>query len=74
MVGGPIGGLIADKILKSPSKYLFYTFCASTVAILVNDAVGAHQRHRQQVDIFQEGNKESEPTVNRMRKVASLRS
>lgn len=25
MVGGPIGGLIADKILKSPSKYLFYT-------------------------------------------------
>ncbi|WP_430689113.1 MFS transporter [Klebsiella quasipneumoniae] len=35
MVGGPIGGLIADKILKSPSKYLFYTFCASTVALVV---------------------------------------
>ena len=34
MVGGPIGGLIADKILKSPSKYLFYTFCASTVALV----------------------------------------
>ena len=34
MVGGPIGGLIADKILKSPSKYLFYTFCVSTVALV----------------------------------------
>lgn len=34
MVGVPIGGLIADKILKSPSKYLFYTFCASTVALV----------------------------------------
>ena len=34
MVCGPIGGLIADKILKSPSKYLFYTFCASTVALV----------------------------------------
>ena len=29
MVGGPIGGLIADKILKSPTKYLFYTFIIS---------------------------------------------
>lgn len=34
MVGGPIGGLIADKILKSPSKYLFYTFCVSTLALV----------------------------------------
>lgn len=34
MIGGPIGGLIADKILKSPSKYLFYTFCISTLALV----------------------------------------
>ncbi|WP_413508025.1 MFS transporter [Serratia proteamaculans] len=33
MVGGPIGGLIADKVLKSPSKYLFYTFIISAVAL-----------------------------------------
>ena len=26
MIGGPIGGMISDKILKSPSKYLCYTF------------------------------------------------
>lgn len=35
MVGGPIGGLISDKILKSPSKYLCYTFMLSTVALLL---------------------------------------
>lgn len=34
MVGGPIGGLIADKVLKSPSKYLFYTFIISAVALV----------------------------------------
>ncbi|WP_435694652.1 MFS transporter [Uruburuella suis] len=33
MVGGPIGGLIADKVLKSPSKYLFYTFIISTIML-----------------------------------------
>ncbi|AHG18543.2 membrane protein [Chania multitudinisentens RB-25] len=35
MVGGPIGGLISDKVLKSPSKYLFYTFIISVVLLLV---------------------------------------
>lgn len=35
MVGGPIGGLISDKILKSPSKYLCYTFMISTIALVV---------------------------------------
>lgn len=35
MVGGPIGGLIADKVLKSPSKYLFYTFIISAIFLLV---------------------------------------
>ncbi|MCE0826979.1 MULTISPECIES: MFS transporter [Buttiauxella] len=34
MVGGPIGGLIADKVLKSPSKYLFYTFIVSAIALV----------------------------------------
>ncbi|ADO50609.1 MFS transporter [[Enterobacter] lignolyticus] len=35
MIGGPVGGLISDKILKSPSKYLCYTFMVSFVALLV---------------------------------------
>ncbi|WP_413492174.1 MFS transporter [Morganella psychrotolerans] len=35
MVGGPIGGLIADKILKSPTKYLFYTFILSVIVLVV---------------------------------------
>ncbi|UCQ56684.1 MFS transporter [Edwardsiella piscicida] len=35
MVGGPIGGLIADKILRSPSRYLFYTFILSVLALLL---------------------------------------
>lgn len=35
MVGGPIGGLIADKVLKSPSKYLFYTFIISAIMLVV---------------------------------------
>lgn len=35
MVGGPIGGLIADKVLQSPSKYLFYTFIISAIFLLV---------------------------------------
>ncbi|AWH89873.1 MFS transporter [Limnobaculum parvum] len=35
MVGGPIGGLIADNVLKSPSKYLFYTFIISVVLLVV---------------------------------------
>lgn len=30
MVGGPIGGIIADKVLKSPSRYLCYSFMVST--------------------------------------------
>ncbi|HEY3591380.1 MAG TPA: MFS transporter, partial [Buttiauxella sp.] len=34
MVGGPIGGVIADKVLKSPSKYLFYTFIISALALV----------------------------------------
>ena len=34
MVGGPIGGLIADKILKSPTKYLFYTFIISVIVLV----------------------------------------
>ena len=35
MVGGPIGGLIADKILKSPTKYLFYTFILSVIVLVI---------------------------------------
>ncbi|TCM67054.1 sugar phosphate permease [Acinetobacter calcoaceticus] len=35
MIGGPIGGLVSDKILKSPSKYLFYTFGLSVIAIII---------------------------------------
>lgn len=34
MVGGPIGGLIADKILQSPTKYLFYTFILSVIVLV----------------------------------------
>ncbi len=34
MVGGPIGGLISDKILKSPSKYLMYTFALIVAAVV----------------------------------------
>ena len=34
MVGGPIGGIIADKILKSPIKFLRYTFLLAAVAVL----------------------------------------
>ncbi len=35
MIGGPIGGMISDKILKSPSKYLCYTFIISTAALVL---------------------------------------
>ncbi|MEX9827253.1 MFS transporter [Raoultella planticola] len=35
MIGGPVGGIISDKILKSPSKYLCYTFFISTAALVV---------------------------------------
>ncbi|MND75664.1 Inner membrane protein YihN [compost metagenome] len=33
MVGGPIGGIIADKVLKSPSRYLCYSFMVSTLML-----------------------------------------
>lgn len=35
MIGGPIGGLISDKILKSPSKYLCYSFIVSIVVLVL---------------------------------------
>lgn len=35
MIGGPIGGLISDKILKSPSKYLCYSFIVSVVVLVL---------------------------------------
>ena len=35
MVGGPIGGLLADKVAKSPTVYLKWTFLISAVAMLV---------------------------------------
>ncbi|WP_434471546.1 MFS transporter [Aeromonas veronii] len=33
MVGGPVGGIIADKVLKSPSRYLCYSFMISTIML-----------------------------------------
>ncbi|MFB2866197.1 MFS transporter [Aeromonas sp. MdU4] len=35
MVGGPIGGIIADKVLKSPSRYLCYSFIVSTLVLVL---------------------------------------
>ncbi len=36
MIGGPIGGMISEKILKSPSKYLrSHTFIISTAALVL---------------------------------------
>lgn len=35
MVGGPIGGLITDKIFKSPTKYLRFTFILAAVYIFI---------------------------------------
>lgn len=35
MVGGPIGGMLADKVAKSPTVYLKWTFLISAVAMLV---------------------------------------
>ncbi|PHI28499.1 MFS transporter [Budvicia aquatica] len=43
MIGGPIGGLISDKILKSPSKYLCYSFIVS-VAVLVLLIILPHEQ------------------------------
>ncbi len=43
MTGGPIGGLISDKILKSPSKYLCYSFIVS-VAVLVLLIILPHEQ------------------------------
>ncbi len=33
MVGGPVGGFIADKVAKSPTVYLKYTFIIAAVAM-----------------------------------------
>ncbi|AFJ47031.1 MFS transporter [Shimwellia blattae] len=33
MIGGPVGGMIADKVLKSPSRYLFLTFIISAIML-----------------------------------------
>lgn len=33
MVGGPIGGFIADKVAKSPTVYLKYTFIIAAIAM-----------------------------------------
>lgn len=35
MIGGSIGGMILDKILKSLSKYLCYIFIISIVAFVL---------------------------------------
>ncbi|SUB82826.1 Inner membrane protein yihN [Pragia fontium] len=35
MIGGPIGGIISDKILKSPSKFLCYSFIISVVVLIL---------------------------------------
>lgn len=34
MVGGPVGGFLADKVVKSSSKYLRYGFIVATVAMV----------------------------------------
>ncbi|PSW05027.1 MFS transporter [Photobacterium lipolyticum] len=35
MVGGPIGGFLADKVVKSPTVYLKWTFLISAIAIFI---------------------------------------
>ncbi|WP_428478863.1 MFS transporter [Photobacterium japonica] len=35
MVGGPVGGLLADKVAKSPTVYLKWTFLLSAVAMFL---------------------------------------
>lgn len=35
MIGGPIGGYLADKKLKSPSKYLKYSFLVAIIAMVI---------------------------------------
>ncbi|WP_041394501.1 MFS transporter [Photobacterium profundum] len=35
MVGGPIGGFLADKVFKSPIRYLKWSFLAATIAMIV---------------------------------------
>ncbi|ECU9386523.1 MFS transporter [Salmonella enterica subsp. enterica serovar Newport] len=35
MVGGPIGGLITDKVFKSPTKYLRFTFILAAIYIFI---------------------------------------
>lgn len=35
MIGGPIGGVLADKIFKSPSKFLCFTFLLSVVVLVL---------------------------------------
>ncbi|PSU50524.1 MFS transporter [Photobacterium frigidiphilum] len=35
MVGGPIGGFLADKVVKSPTVYLKWTFLISAIAIFL---------------------------------------
>ena len=43
MIGGPIGGTISDKILKSPRQYLCYTFIISTAAPRTVDYAAARK-------------------------------
>lgn len=35
MVGGPVGGIITDKVFKSPTKYLRFTFLLSAIMIVL---------------------------------------
>lgn len=35
MVGGPIGGFLADKVFKSPTVYLKWTFLISAIAMMI---------------------------------------
>ena len=46
MVGGPIGGMLADKVTKSPTVYLKWTFLISAVAMLCVHAVTASNNER----------------------------
>ncbi|PVF10834.1 MFS transporter, partial [Yersinia pestis] len=35
MVGGPVGGFLADKVAKSPTVYLKWTFLISAIAMIL---------------------------------------
>ncbi len=35
MVGGPVGGIVTDKVFKSPTKYLRFTFLLSAIMIAI---------------------------------------